>query len=416
MFSFFPSKKCSPKYPNKDNCILGEGAYGVVTRIICAGKDLKYCRDRSYVAKKIITVNNNLKLPLLLSSIKIEMRALKKLEKKECPYILKIYDNTVNIGNKTIITQYLEYIHGLELNDYYEQYNEELNMLENKKSIIIGLFKGLKVIHDNNILHCDIRPTNIIIKTNTIPAIPVYIDFGLSKILESRESIITREGTTEFILSREYVTSRRTARSDIYALMLTLWLVYNNNYSFGETFGITREHVTNILNQYYNEIPTIFDKICNLFNEEPLFTLENLNQNIKELSIKELSINRASKVAKLYTSIGNIVNYIRNKFNKKKSNVVASSDSDSRSSQETDLHKLPAPVRLPPPVEFKFGGKKSKKIKYKRRIPTKKRRPTKRSKSTKRRKHTKKKKSEKIVISRRYGDFARDRIVSLILF
>ncbi|HNY10895.1 MAG TPA: protein kinase [Candidatus Wallbacteria bacterium] len=52
------------------------------------------------------------------------------------------------------------------------------------KLIIAQIIEGLKVLHDNRILHLDLKPSNILIRSKTPPCL-ILSDFGIASILES---------------------------------------------------------------------------------------------------------------------------------------------------------------------------------------------------------------------------------------
>lgn len=298
---------CSKK--EKDNCILGEGNFGVVRKIFCKKKryenNSEYCNGREYVAKKVIKINPkdfaDFMLREEIDNYREVEKILKELEKYNSPNIIKMYKSTLEtLPDRILVTQYLEYINGGELYMYissdnkYKNYNiNDLKTPTNKANIIVGLFMGLKVIHDNNILHCDIKPENICIKKHSKLLIPVYIDFDLAKPFYNERDIET-QGTIHYIRYDE--REHCTPRSDILALMLSLLFVYGLNEeinlnlkdeseidpskitcNFGTDFGITEDNVKHIL--YYNQHPKLneFYKLIN--TEKPEDTI-NIFKNI----------------------------------------------------------------------------------------------------------------------------------------
>jgi serine/threonine protein kinase len=51
--------------------------------------------------------------------------------------------------------------------------------------IIKGICEGLQYLHENNIVHLDLKPPNILLNDNMVPKIS---DFGLSRCFEEMQS------------------------------------------------------------------------------------------------------------------------------------------------------------------------------------------------------------------------------------
>ena len=64
-----------------------------------------------------------------------------------------------------------------------------------KNHIIPALNEGLKVLHDNGIIHKDLKPSNIMIADNQKDV--AIIDFGISSVREEGNTVVvTRTGMT----------------------------------------------------------------------------------------------------------------------------------------------------------------------------------------------------------------------------
>jgi serine/threonine protein kinase len=78
---------------------------------------------------------------------------------KSNDYIVKLLDNFVE-NNSTCLIYELMGITLLDLLDYYDD-KIPLTIL---KKILIQIFKGIDELHSQNIIHCDLKPENIMIK------------------------------------------------------------------------------------------------------------------------------------------------------------------------------------------------------------------------------------------------------------
>ncbi len=201
---------------NDDGCILGQGGFGVVTRQKCKFQKIK-CKGE-YVAKKTLTHYDATEV----LAARQEKLIYDKLSKNPSEYVLSMYGSMIDNKNRKI-TQYFQYIGGKELLDYKDK--------RFIKDIVIGLIQGLIYIHDQDVIHCDIKPQNILVDTSKEPHCPVYIDFGGSVQVSNKddEGVLTTEGlsnieyscTRYFRIASEYAKGYITARSDVHALIVT---------------------------------------------------------------------------------------------------------------------------------------------------------------------------------------------------
>ncbi|MEA3503286.1 MAG: serine/threonine-protein kinase, partial [Actinomycetota bacterium] len=72
----------------------------------------------------------------------------------------------------------MEYEEGIDLSQYLKQKGTPLKQ-EEILSIMMPILEGLKEVHAHNYLHRDIKPGNILLRSNNSP---VLIDFGASKL------------------------------------------------------------------------------------------------------------------------------------------------------------------------------------------------------------------------------------------
>jgi len=154
---------CCEENPDLNGCILGEGNFGIVSKIEC-DTVIKLKDKCNLVAKKNITMSDY----QTIRHVEEEIEMLKLLKDKS-PYIINLYDT--EIISKNEVNLYLQLINGYDLKEYYR-----LGLMENLniKMFITGLVNGLKIIHENNIIHSDIKPANILINTNVDPY-PIYL-------------------------------------------------------------------------------------------------------------------------------------------------------------------------------------------------------------------------------------------------
>ncbi len=96
----------------------------------------------------------------------------------------------------------------------------------------LNLCTALKECHRRKIIHRDIKPHNIFIKSTKAGKEYLLGDFGISKILENRDFAVTATGTQEYMAPEQftiYGSSQYDKRVDIYSLGLVLYQLANGN-------------------------------------------------------------------------------------------------------------------------------------------------------------------------------------------
>ncbi|MEZ6121595.1 MAG: SUMF1/EgtB/PvdO family nonheme iron enzyme [Planctomycetaceae bacterium] len=146
-----------------------------------------------------------------------EARAAAKLDH---PNICRVYD-AGNINDTPFIS--MEYIDGPTLSHLAgtEQLSDQHRIAE----VVSAIARGLAEAHDHGILHRDLKPGNVLMKSGTIPCLT---DFGLARIVTTDESRLTHQGVilgTPAYMAPEQVMSLEDAgpAADIYALGCVLY-------------------------------------------------------------------------------------------------------------------------------------------------------------------------------------------------
>ncbi len=176
------------------------------------------------------------------------------------PNIVSIYDVGQDGNDQYIV---MEYVPSKTLKDKIRD-EGPLNILT-AVSIANDIAKGLCHAHANNIVHCDIKPHNILM---TIDGHAKIADFGIARAVT--ESTLTYSGSV--IGSVHYLSPEQaqggmiTPKSDIYSLGVVLYEMLTNRLPFtGENaFAIAMKHVEeepvppNVIRE---EIPTMLEAI-----------------------------------------------------------------------------------------------------------------------------------------------------------
>ena len=107
-----------------------------------------------------------------------------------------------------------------------------------KLEIIVSMCEAIKELHSRNMVHCDIKPNNMIYDQNKNKVI--LIDFGISRFIREHKVIITEEdmGTMGY-MCEELEFGLCSKKSDIYSLgicILEIWTgeIWGNGVNYKE--------------------------------------------------------------------------------------------------------------------------------------------------------------------------------------
>ena len=189
---------------------LGNGTFGVVY-------EAKNVLFNNFVAMKVITKNEYMDNVL----IKNEIDILKKLSH---PNIVRIYEFYESDYYFYLINENCE---GGELFNYINK--STLN--EQQLSVIFyQVFSGLCYLHENNILHRDMKPENILIANKEIDLLSdeeyfwiKIIDFGTAKIFEQNKSENSIVGSAYYI-APEVLNQDYNEKCDTWSVGVILYM------------------------------------------------------------------------------------------------------------------------------------------------------------------------------------------------
>ena len=199
--------------------ILGEGGMGTVYKALNKVWAEVEARD-PYVAIKVLKpeLSANKKL---VRSLYSDFDRTKMLA--NCPNIIKVHGFD---RDGPLVYMTMEYLTGQTLGKYLN--HEPMNLAE-AWFIIEGIGNALAYAHENNIVHRDIKPGNIII---TNDAIVKVLDFGIASKINEHEGDETKFGGHELgALTVAYASPEMQrdyppdARDDIYAFACVIYEV-----------------------------------------------------------------------------------------------------------------------------------------------------------------------------------------------
>ena len=216
---------------------IGSGSFGTVYE----AKNLIF---NNTVAMKVITKNDNMDNEY----IKNELNILKQLSH---PNIVRIYEFYESENNYYLIN---EFCNGGELYNYINK--TKLN--EQQLSIIFyQVFSGLCYLHENDVLHRDMKPENILISKKEIDLLTneeyfwiQIIDFDCAKIFEQNKKDNLIVGSI-YYLAPEVLNRDYNEKCDTWSVGVILYMFLVGKAPFN---GLTNDEIINsIKTKEYDE-------------------------------------------------------------------------------------------------------------------------------------------------------------------
>lgn len=124
------------------------------------------------------------------------------------------------------------------------------------KPIIKQLLEAVAYLHEFGIVHCDIKPENILYNKSTGNIIKLT-DFGLSKMMFSDQKLDIKCGTLQYVAPEILTSNKCGMESDMWGIGVIMYLLLNGSLPYVE------DTVENILFEYINKKLTFKNTISN---------------------------------------------------------------------------------------------------------------------------------------------------------
>ena len=197
---------------------IGKGSFSNVVKVY----DYK---NKIYSAVKIINCNstnysNNTSNNSSNNNIDIynEINILKNLKKKEDNHITKLFEYFIFRNELCIVFK----LYSITLHSYIH----DLNIVNRKKNYIYlkQIVEGIKYLQLNNIIHCDIKPNNIVFQDATFNRI-ILIDFGISVYTKDIIDLCNQKTQTIGYRSPEVILNCITNNKVQYNYKIDIWSI-----------------------------------------------------------------------------------------------------------------------------------------------------------------------------------------------
>lgn len=146
------------------------------------------------------------------------------------PGIAKLFDGGLTEDGFPYLV--MEYVEGTPIDEYCQKDNSST---EKKVLLFRQVLEAVRHAHENLVIHRDLKPTNILVDAKGNVKI---LDFGISKLVEEKETTATLTQTGARLLTPKYAApeqitqSNITTATDLYALGIVFYKLLTGNDPF----------------------------------------------------------------------------------------------------------------------------------------------------------------------------------------
>ena len=223
-----------------------EGRYTIVNVIGIGGMATVYGAYDQVSGRSVAIKMMNKKLEHNARQIKLFVNESTALSLLSHPNIVQVYNTAITNSTKYII---MEYVEGITL----KKHIDHRGALPEREVIYYAtqILSALQYIHSKGIVHCDIKPQNIILLQNG--SIKVA-DFGIARLDamldRSNEKSDVALGTVYYVSPEQAQGKAPRAESDLYSLGVMLYEAMTNRLPF------YHENATEVAKMQINREPT----------------------------------------------------------------------------------------------------------------------------------------------------------------
>ena len=136
----------------------------------------------------------------------------------------------------------MEYAPGVTLSQWRKQFQEKKVPFEKTFAIVRQVAEALDYAHGENIVHRDVKPSNVMIETKPDGSISARVlDFGLAAEIRSSMGRVSREirdtsGTRPYMAPEQWVGEAQNAQTDQYSLGVMVYELLTGKVPFASVF------------------------------------------------------------------------------------------------------------------------------------------------------------------------------------
>jgi serine/threonine protein kinase len=144
----------------------------------------------------------------------VEARLLASLQH---PRVVRILDHFAAPSGQYLV---MDLVRGGDLGGLLKQRGQPGLPVEQSVEYVREACEALQYVHDQQIVHRDVKPQNMILAGDGI----VLVDFGIARVLDEQEQQGTAGiGTPRFMAPEVFAGGRVSPRTDVFSIAATLW-------------------------------------------------------------------------------------------------------------------------------------------------------------------------------------------------
>ncbi|EER15742.1 protein kinase NPK2, putative [Perkinsus marinus ATCC 50983] len=221
----------SPSQVDDDDCVLGRGACGIVTKAV-------HKQTGTWLAIKAVRVEDKEKRAQLMTDIQALILAQK------CDFLVQLYAAYVHKASGRVHVA-LELMDRGSLEDFTKRIPAGVWP---ERMLAIAMWQtveGIRHLHCHHALHRDIKPGNILINSKGQVKLT---DFGIAKNLNTTVGLCsTFVGTATYMSPERVIGQEYTYPADIWSVGMVAYELATGEYPFSAI----------------NSFPALFDWLCN---------------------------------------------------------------------------------------------------------------------------------------------------------
>lgn len=178
---------------------ISHGAMGAVYRAASDGGD-------EVAIKRLVDLRQ-------AARFEIEARLLARLQH---PRIARVLDHFQHAGGSYLV---MELVRGADLGQVISAQGDPGLPVESAVEYAIQACEALQYVHDEQVLHRDVKPRNLILGERGV----VLVDFGVAREIDADDPGTRAVGTPQFMAPEVLVGESISPRSDVFGIAATLW-------------------------------------------------------------------------------------------------------------------------------------------------------------------------------------------------